>query len=85
MNRFIQILVLGVAFVSATCSAIVDNLRCEYLVNPLGMGAAKPRLSWIITSNRRGERQTAYQILVASTRKLLDDDQGDLWDSGKVG
>ncbi len=61
-----------------------ENLRCEYLVNPLGIDAPSPRLSWIITSNRRGEMQTAYQILVASSSKLLNEDKGDLWDSGKV-
>jgi alpha-L-rhamnosidase len=32
----------------------------------------------------RGIRQTAYQILVASTPEILAKDQGDLWDSGKV-
>ena len=62
----------------------VDDLRCEYLVDPLGIDVAKPRLSWVIESSRRGEMQTAYQVLVASTKKLLDKGQGDLWDSGKV-
>ena len=32
----------------------------------------------------RGERQTAYQILVASSAERLANDQGDLWDSGQV-
>jgi alpha-L-rhamnosidase len=32
----------------------------------------------------RGQRQTAYQVLVASTPELLAADRGDLWDSGKV-
>jgi alpha-L-rhamnosidase len=84
MNRLTQILLSGFVFTAAACSAAVESLRCEYLVNPLGIDATSPRLSWIITSNRRGELQTAYQILVASSQKLLDDDKGDLWDSGKV-
>ena len=62
----------------------VSNLRCEYLKDPLGIDVEKPRLSWIIESVRRGERQTAYRILVASTPELLARHQGDLWDSGKV-
>jgi alpha-L-rhamnosidase len=61
-----------------------DNLRCEYLQNPVGLDAVSPRLGWIVTSNQRGEKQTAYQILVASSEKSLGADQGDLWDSGKV-
>jgi len=62
----------------------VTNLSCEYLVNPLGVDVPKPRLSWKISSERRGELQTAYRILVASTAEKLARDQGDLWDSGKV-
>ncbi len=60
------------------------NLRCEYRPNPLGIDTKEPRLSWILESDKRGERQTGYQILVASTPELLLKDQGDLWDSGKV-
>jgi len=62
----------------------VARLRCEYLENPLGIDVRTPRLSWIVQSDLRGQRQTAYQILVASTRESLDKDAGDLWDSGKV-
>ncbi len=62
----------------------VDTLRCEYLVNPLGIDAMAPRLSWIIESDRRGEVQKTYQVLVASTPELLQADKGDLWDSGKI-
>ena len=74
------LLLLGIYSVANSA----ENLRCEYLVNPLGIDVPSPRLSWIITSNRRGEMQTAYQILVASSSKLLSEDKGDLWDSGKV-
>jgi alpha-L-rhamnosidase len=81
-----KILILGMIFAGGLCSAAVTSrdLRCEYLANPLGIDATNPRLSWIITSARRGEIQTAYQILVASSPKRLGQDQGDLWDSGRV-
>jgi alpha-L-rhamnosidase len=71
---------------AGVCSGGVEtkNLRCEYLANPLGIEAASPRLSWIIDSKERGEKQSAYQVLVASSVKLLNKDSGDLWDSGKV-
>jgi len=68
----------------AVAAASLTCLRCEYLGDPRGIDVAKPRLSWVIESTRRGERQTAYQILVATTPELLAQDQGDLWDSGKV-
>ncbi len=63
------------------------GLRCEYQQAPLGIDETKPRLSWRLESGdpaARGLRQTAYQLLVASSREALDNDQGDLWDSGKI-
>ena len=63
------------------------GLRCEYRRNPLGIDETRPRLSWQLESSdpaARSQRQTAYQILVASSRPALDKHQGDLWDSGKV-
>jgi alpha-L-rhamnosidase len=70
-------------------AAEVANLRCEYLKNPLGIDVFKPRLSWVIEEGGqkikdRGQKQTAYQVLVASSEKLLKNDNGDLWDSGKL-
>jgi len=62
----------------------VGRLRCEYLENPLGIDVVPPRLSWLVQSDRRGARQTACQILVASSPDLLGADTADLWDSGKV-
>lgn len=61
-----------------------SRLRCEYLANPLAIAETKPRLSWVVESERRAERQTAYQVLVASSPRLLERHTGDLWDSGKV-
>ncbi len=64
------------------------DLRCEYLVDPLGVDQPQPRLSWKIEATRqkpqRGIKQTAYQILVASSEMLLKPGKADLWDSGRV-
>ncbi|QEH38718.1 Bacterial alpha-L-rhamnosidase [Aquisphaera giovannonii] len=60
------------------------NLRCESKVDPMGVDVARPRLSWIVTSEGRGQVQTAYRILVASGPAALARDEGDFWDSGKV-
>jgi hypothetical protein len=37
----------------------VENPRCEYRVDPLGVGTTQPRLSWTVASSRRGQVQTA--------------------------
>ena len=60
------------------------SLRCEYRVDPLGIEEPAPRLSWLVESGERGQRQTACRLLVASSEKLLRQDRGDLWDTGKV-
>ncbi|MCX6867489.1 MAG: hypothetical protein NTV46_14965 [Verrucomicrobia bacterium] len=87
MRRFAAGLIAGIGILScmpAAGAAELTNLRCEYLAGPLGIEVQKPRLSWVIKSGRRGDRQSAYQILVAGSEESLKNDQGDLWDSGKV-
>ena len=51
-------------------------MRCEYLTDPLGIDVVQPRLSWKLESQWRGQKQTAYQVLVASEEKLLAGGQG---------
>lgn len=62
----------------------ITYLRCEYLESPLGIDSRQPRLSWNIESDERGQTQTAYQVLVASSQSRLRKNEGDVWDSGKV-
>lgn len=65
-------------------AVIITGLKCEYRLNPLGIDKPNPRLSWTLESDRRGQKQLAYQVLVASSLKKLNNDVGDLWDSGNV-
>ncbi|NLM28200.1 MAG: family 78 glycoside hydrolase catalytic domain [Clostridiaceae bacterium] len=60
------------------------DLMCEYATDPLGIDIAKPRFSWKTVCNRRGMKQTSYQILVAKSLEMLEQDIGEMWDSGKV-
>ena len=60
------------------------QLRTEYLVDPITIETPAPRLTWILESAERGQKQTAYRILVASSEKNLKRDTGDLWDSAQV-
>ena len=70
--------------ITTATSLQVNDLRCEYAINPLGIDVVKPRLSWLVESEERGQRQTAYHILVASSLEGLGRNEGDLWDSGVV-
>jgi alpha-L-rhamnosidase len=85
----LSLVFLGLSASSATVLAgeqglSVADLRCEYLVNPLGLDVVKPRLSWKIVSNYRGTMQSAYRLLIASSAGMLAQQKGDLWDTGKV-
>ncbi len=77
----------GASLKAKTAPLTPVELRCEYRENPLGVDGPQPRLGWLLNSTRpqlRDQRQTAYQVLVASSPALLAKDRGDLWDSGKV-
>ena len=58
-----------------------SGLRCEYLIDPVGIDVPQPRFAWVLEHTARGERQTAYQVLVSSKSEAA---AGDQWDSGKV-
>ena len=68
-------------------AAAVGQLRCEFLKDPLGIDAQQPRLSWILEPGKhslRDQKQSAYQVLVASSLQEIKAGVGDLWDSGEV-
>ena len=63
-------------------SATPVHLRCDSLDNPIGIDSPAPRLSWQSDNTERNWRQSAYQILVAtSAERLLG--RPDVWDSGR--
>jgi alpha-L-rhamnosidase len=85
MKKIAAQLTLAFSLLTSTHAALSPaDLRCDYAVNPLGVDSPNPRLFWTLESKERGQKQTACQILVASSPGLLAKDQGDLWDSGKV-
>ena len=56
---------------------LVQDLRCEYQDNPLGIDVVQPRLGWKLASAQRGVVQSAYQIRVTGTSLVP-------WDTCKV-
>jgi alpha-L-rhamnosidase len=59
-------------------------LESEARHNPVGIDQDRPRLGWKLKSDRRGDAQAAYEILVASAPEKLSSGIADLWDSGRV-
>ncbi|WP_299665982.1 alpha-L-rhamnosidase [uncultured Polaribacter sp.] len=61
----------------------IHQLRIEYLENPEGIDVTKPRFSWVLTADGFNRHQSTYQIWVASSETLLNDNT-DVWNSGKI-
>jgi alpha-L-rhamnosidase len=64
-----------------------EHMKCEWQVGPIGIDAARPHFSWTLRGldeRARGLRQTAYQLLVSSSRDLATSERFAQWDSGKV-
>jgi alpha-L-rhamnosidase len=71
---------------SARAAVMVAGLQCEYLTDPLGIDVQTPRFTWKLSDadNTRGQKQTGYEVLVASSPALLVEGRADIWDSGQI-
>lgn len=63
-------------------SCILEDLTVNYRENPIGIDE-NPVFSWKLKDTTQGQKQTAYQIVVADSRKALDKEEY-IWNSGKV-
>lgn len=86
MIKLCRILLLLLIAQSASAHIKAVSLTCEDLTDPMAVGSKQPRLSWVNVADEgeRNQRQTAYQIQVASSRKRLLQGNADLWDSGQM-
>lgn len=81
MKYFILALFAFFAFLpSSTAQPIVQNLRCEQLTNPIGIGVKQPRFSWALQSEERSVVQAAYEITVNAG----PNGRNIVWSSGKI-
>ena len=60
------------------------ELTSESVAGTPDRGTTKARLRWTLASDQRGQRQSAYHLLVASRRGLLRPGLADRYDSGTV-
>lgn len=59
------------------------DLRTEYAHDPLGIDEPNPVLRWRVETDRRGARQSAFRVLVASAPELLAPGAANVWDSSQ--
>ncbi|WP_242204065.1 family 78 glycoside hydrolase catalytic domain [Aestuariivivens insulae] len=86
LKLFLVVMTMSLMGCDTNSKVSLVDLKCEYRINPLGIDNTKPRFSWKLIENNqsRGQKQTAFQILVSSGLDNLNNNIGDLWDSGKV-
>ncbi|MEO5682309.1 MAG: glycoside hydrolase family 78 protein [Chitinophagaceae bacterium] len=60
----------------------VTDLSCEHKINPMGVDASAPRLSWKLSGAGRAIMQTAYSIKVGTDKNFSA--KSSSWQSGKV-
>lgn len=70
-NIFLLLILILFSFAGKAKPLSPENLRCEFLVNPLGIDEKNPILSWELQSDERNQMQTAYEIRVATDKKQL--------------
>ena len=67
-----------------TSTFYLSELKCENLINPLGIDNVTPHFSWKLKGDGWKGGQTYYEIQVASDSILLAQDKADLWNTGKL-
>jgi len=76
-------IVLSILLSATLGSAAPVHLRTDYCQNPLGIDDPAPQFSWQSDSQERNWRQSAYEVLVASSPENLQNGNADVWDSSK--
>ena len=74
------ILVTLVSLVQLEAKVSVTNLRTERLENPMSLDTPTPRLGWQIESDKQNVLQTAYHLIVSSSREKAEALEGDIRD-----
>ncbi|CAM3405971.1 family 78 glycoside hydrolase catalytic domain [Flavobacterium chungbukense] len=83
-TRTNQLFLLFLLMNVAVYAQIPVNLKCEHLLNPLGIDVREPRLSWQLNGNKKNSDQTAYQIEIATDSIALSKEKATVWNTGKV-
>ncbi len=81
---FTFMVLIMISFNKTTAQCYPEHLQCEYMVNPLGIDEANPRLKWKINDQREGAIQQAYKISVGTDSTEVLNGTGNMWNSPKV-
>ena len=87
----LMLIILCIFFILKLCNAQnksnlkLENLKCEYQINPKGIQKYKPFLSWEIKAlARRNISQSSFRIIVVESDNVPSKVYNIFWDSGVV-
>jgi alpha-L-rhamnosidase len=86
MKSFLSIFIFLLtvqALMAQSGECLPGNLRCEHLVDPLGVDTSQPRFTWMLNDSRYGAVQTAWQIVVDTDSVAVANGKGSMWNSQK--
>ncbi|MFD1255241.1 family 78 glycoside hydrolase catalytic domain [Mucilaginibacter terrae] len=83
-NRFLLALMLLFTIKAQAQRLQATHLLCEYQTNPIGVESLKPKFNWQLQTQQNNIVQTAYRVLVANDTVSLNNNKGNVWDSGKI-
>jgi alpha-L-rhamnosidase len=84
MRVVLALVIASIAFGAAGKPSAPGGLLVNGVSNPLAIDRDATRFTWMSADAVRGENQTAYQMLVASSLENLAAGKGDYWDCGEV-
>ncbi len=87
MKKFHLFLLLTPILFSCTKNPgdlLVENLKCEYKKNPVGIEAINPRLTWQVITSELSGSQKAYQLFAGTDSMEVIKETGNIWNSGKI-
>ncbi|MBX3253207.1 MAG: family 78 glycoside hydrolase catalytic domain [Chitinophagaceae bacterium] len=82
--RFFPAVIVAMISCAGYAQLDVAAALCDNRENPTGIHVRDLFFSWELTSSQNGQRQTAYQVVLASSEKLLAAQQYDVYNSGQV-
>lgn len=77
-------------FNASTCISTAQSpcqpvaLSCEYLINPIGIDAVQPRLSWRLEDTRYAARQSSFEIIAGTDSAAVSRGSGNQWQTGRL-
>lgn len=80
------IIISSAPLVTATAAPLKrpTYLLVDGIGSPMAVDSNSIYFTWMMNDSKRGSMQAAYQLEVASSRKNIEKNIGDMWNSGKV-